>query len=398
MKLYMKKVKIISIILSILLVAVICMSFVTTYNQNRTGTVSAATCNISAENKEYIINKYGDCKTAEELILRLNDEICTEYTYHRPIIIFQSFDFDEFINHEGLEAVFLCNYFHEHTPYAIKALEKNIHVLSECTSNISMGEGVQLVRACEKSKAFYMIAENYPFMKFNQEMRKVYRSGVLGKALFCEGEYNHPIISQKEIAHYCPTSKHWRYHIPRIYYITHSLGPLMYITGAFPKRVTAMPVFGPLNEENGGGSLYWRLPDRSAVVTCLNDDDSVFRVTGWSHFGGHANTYRVCGELGQIENLRAEDNMVLLSFNEGQEPEGKERVSKYEADFEPEAKEAAEKAGHGGGDYGLVRDFVEAVASEDPGKLSSSIKDSIESHVMGFMAEKSRKSMKKVKI
>ena len=84
-------------------------------------------------------------------------------------------DFDEFINHEGLEAVFLCNYFNEHTPYAIKALEKNIHVLSECTSNISMGEGVQLVRACEKSKAFYMIAENYPFMKFNQEMRKVYR-------------------------------------------------------------------------------------------------------------------------------------------------------------------------------------------------------------------------------
>ena len=93
----MKKVKIISIFLSVLLVAVICMSFVTTYNQNRSGTVSAATCNISAENKEYILNRYGGCKTAEELIIRLNDEICTEYTYHRPIIIFQSFDFDEFI-------------------------------------------------------------------------------------------------------------------------------------------------------------------------------------------------------------------------------------------------------------------------------------------------------------
>ena len=89
--------KIFNILLSFLLVVLICVSFVTTYNQNRSGTVSAATCNISAENKEYIINKYGDCKTAEELILRLNDEICTEYTYHRPIIIFQSFDFDEFI-------------------------------------------------------------------------------------------------------------------------------------------------------------------------------------------------------------------------------------------------------------------------------------------------------------
>lgn len=270
-------------------------------------------------------------------------------------------DFDEFINHEGLEAVFLCNYFHEHTPYAIKALEKNIHVLSECTSNISMGEGVALVRACEKSKAFYMIAENYPFMKFNQEMRKVYNTGVIGKALFAEGEYNHPIIKQDEIAHYCPTSKHWRYHIPRIYYITHSLGPLMYITGATPKRVTAMPIFGPMNEENCGGPLYWRLPDRSAVVTILNDDDSVFRVTGWSHFGAHANTYRVCGELGQMENVRGEDNNVLLSFNEQHIPEGMERVNKYEADFEPGLKEDAEKAGHGGGDFFIVREFFGSI-------------------------------------
>jgi hypothetical protein len=135
----------------------------------------------------------------------------------------------------------------------------------------------------------------------------------------------------------------------------------MYITGAFPKRVTAMPVFGPLNEENGGGDLYWRLPDRSAVVTCLNDDDSVFRVTGWSHFGGHANTYRVCGELGQIENLRAEDGKVLLSFNEQHTLEGMERVTTYEADFEPDAKEAAEKAGHGGGDFFIVREFFNAI-------------------------------------
>ena len=270
-------------------------------------------------------------------------------------------DFDEFINHEGLEAVFLCNYFHEHAEYAIKALEKNIHVLSECTSNISMGDGVALVRAAEKSDAYYMIAENYPFMKFNQEMRRVYRSGVLGKVLFAEGEYNHPILNQKDIKKYCPNSKHWRYHIPRIYYITHSLGPLMYITGAVPKRVTAMPIFSPLNEENGGGSLYWRLPDRSAVVTCLNDDDSVFRVTGWSHFGGHANTYRVAGELGQIENIRGEDNKVVLSFNEEHTPEGMERVSKYDADFSPEDKADAENAGHGGGDYFIIREFFNSI-------------------------------------
>ena len=55
-------------------------------------------------------------------------------------------------------------------------------------------------------------------------------------------------------------------------------------------------------------------------------------------------------------------------------------------------------AGHGGGDHALARDFVEAVASQDHSKLSSSIDASIESHIIGFKAEKSRLSMKKVKI
>ena len=61
-------------------------------------------------------------------------------------------NFDEFIEHP-MDAVLLANYFHEHTEYAIKCLERNIHVLSECTSNATMAEGVALVRAAEKSKA-----------------------------------------------------------------------------------------------------------------------------------------------------------------------------------------------------------------------------------------------------
>ena len=56
-------------------------------------------------------------------------------------------DFDAFIEHPGLEAVFLCNNFNQHAEFAIKALEKNIHVLSECTANSTMAEGVALVRA-----------------------------------------------------------------------------------------------------------------------------------------------------------------------------------------------------------------------------------------------------------
>lgn len=54
--------------------------------------------------------------------------------------------------------------------------------------------------------------------------------------------------------------------------------------------------------------------------------------------------------------------------------------------------------GHGGGDWQLVADWLQAVVLKDESLLSSTIDDSIESHLMGFMAEKSRmtKSVERV--
>ena len=86
-----------------------------------------------------------------------------------------------------MDAVFLANFFHEHAFWAIRFLEKGVHVLSECASNATMAQGVQLARAAEKSGAVYMLAENYPFMLFNREMKRVYEGGTLGKALYAEG-------------------------------------------------------------------------------------------------------------------------------------------------------------------------------------------------------------------
>lgn len=56
--------------------------------------------------------------------------------------------------------------------------------------------------------------------------------------------------------------------------------------------------------------------------------------------------------------------------------------------------------GHGGGDWRLVRDWLQAVSQHNPALLTSTIDASIESHVMGFMAEKSRKTgkLEKVKV
>ena len=267
-------------------------------------------------------------------------------------------NFDDFIEC-GLDAVVLANYFHEHAPYAIKCFEKGIHVFSECISNGTMAEGVELIRAYEKSNSIYMLAENYPQMLFNREMKKVCDGGTLGRILYAEGEYNHPVMPDNIEFNrgYVYFINHWRNFLPRSYYVTHSLAPIMWSTGATPEKVSAFAVFDPLKEN----ATARRVGDRAAIITTHNDDGSVFKFTGCSAFGAHANSYRICGENGQIENLRGMDNKVMLRYSEWAVPDGKECVNLYEPSWNDSDEDLINESGHGGGDYIIARMFLDCI-------------------------------------
>lgn len=266
--------------------------------------------------------------------------------------------FDDFIEQE-MDAVVLANYFHEHTPYAIRCFEKGIHVFSECISNGTMAQGVELIRAFEKSNSVYMLAENYPQMKFNREMKRVCDGGTLGKIVYAEGEYNHPVNPYETdfLKGYVYFKEHWRNYLPRSYYITHSLAPIMWATGATPKRVSAMPVFSPMEEIASARMV----GDRAAIVTTLNDDGSVFRVTGCAAFGAHHNAYRLCGTNGQIENLRGMGEKVMLRYSDWAIPEGMEENNLYDPEWNDKDEEFIEQSGHGGGDYIVARMFLDCI-------------------------------------
>ena len=267
-------------------------------------------------------------------------------------------DFDKFIEHD-MDAVVLANYFHEHAPYAIKCLERGIHVFSECLSNGTMAEGIELVRAFEKSNAVYFLAENYPQMCFNREIKRICEGGTLGKILYAEGEYNHPVSPADywfiKIYQYFP--EHWRHYLGATYYLTHSLGPIMAATGATPKRVTALPIYCPYDEDIANAS---HQADNSAIITTLNDDDSVFRFTGWGRFGAHGNSYRVCGTNGQIENVRGTEK-VMLRYNGWNVPEGKEEINFYEPSWNDLDEDKIMQSGHGGADYLIARTFHDCI-------------------------------------
>lgn len=49
-----------------------------------------------------------------------------------------------------------------------------------------------------------------------------------------------------------------------------------------------------------------------------------------------------------------------------------------------------EGVGHGGGDAGMIRDWIEAIRKQDESLMSTPLDESLESHLMAFAAEKSR--------
>jgi predicted dehydrogenase len=54
--------------------------------------------------------------------------------------------------------------------------------------------------------------------------------------------------------------------------------------------------------------------------------------------------------------------------------------------------------GHGGGDYGLIKAFVSAVAENDAHRILSGPEETLESHMMVFAAERSRKEKRTIRM
>jgi len=74
------------------------------------------------------------------------------------------------------------------------------------------------------------------------------------------------------------------------------------------------------------------------------------------------------------------------------------KINKWDISLDQEKNSGYQVSGHGGGDWGLVTDWVKAVKNQDPNLLTSTIDASVESHIMGFMAEKSRKTSQTISI
>lgn len=110
-----------------------------------------------------------------------------------------------------------------------------------------------------------------------------------------------------------------------------------------------------------------------------------FTMDAFTPFGGRRT--RIMGSMGFIEGDM--NKLVIHDFRS-------DKVKRY--DTTVKEVENYRNEGHGGGDWRLVADWIQAVAQKDDSLLSSTIDASIESHIMCFKAEESRKELKVVPV
>lgn len=154
---------------------------------------------------------------------------------------------DEFLKMD-IDAVLVATWFPSHADHCIKALNAGKHVMCEVTSFMKPSDGVRLVEAVEKSGKVYNLLENYPFMKSNMMARKLWQEGLFGDFVYAEYDYHHDCRTlQYTYIDSTPVTPgyelhNWRSWLNGLYYNTHSLGPVMQITGLRPIEVTAPPI------------------------------------------------------------------------------------------------------------------------------------------------------------
>jgi predicted dehydrogenase len=176
-------------------------------------------------------------------------------------------DFDAFLR-AGLDAVVIATPVYQHTIQAITCLEAGIPVLSEVTPVNNLTEAAQLAAAVERTGVFYMLAENYRFINDVELVKRMADDGRFGAIHFAEGEYIH---DTRDLRKERDGTQTWRGQ-PNLrggLYCTHSLGPILYITG---DRVATVSCIEP--DGGVGGTLMLMKSDKGAVFKVRLDGNS----------------------------------------------------------------------------------------------------------------------------
>lgn len=193
-----------------------------------------------------------------------------------------------------LDAVVLANDFDEHAPLAVAFLDRGVHVLSESAACVDERQAIELLEAERRSAATYSFAENYVFHPHVQLLRNAVEAKEIGRVTLVEADYLHA-MSPDDVSDLIGDPNHWRGRIESTAYCTHTLSPIIALTGELPTEVTAFPVD--------------TTDARAAVVMVVRLSGGGLAVTRHGFLQGEPNSHwswvSVRGTEGLAESVRA---------------------------------------------------------------------------------------------
>ncbi|CAA9306241.1 MAG: GH109 [uncultured Chloroflexi bacterium] len=279
--------------------------------------------------------------------------------------------YDALLDGARPDMVVLGTPMHLHVPQTVQALERGIHVLSEVTAAVDLDQCRTLViavqRAGRRSGARYMMAENYCYRKDVVLVRAMARKGLFGECYFAEGEYVHDVKHLHTLPDGSPTWRAtWQVGKRGCTYGTHSLGPALEFFGPEARVLTVSCVGSGVHTDPKHPH------DDTCIMLCQLNTGGLIKVRlDMMSSRPHAMAYYALqGTTGSFEGERGFGDQPKLWLG-GQET-GPHTAREWRSlwDYEehlPEMwrdpSEEALRAGHGGGDYFIATDFVNAIRS-----------------------------------
>lgn len=235
-----------------------------------------------------------------------------------------------------------------------------------------------------KTGKIYAYGENYCYMPAPREMKRLYQEGVIGEFEYGEGEYIHncePIWPQ--ITYGDPN--HWRNNMYANFYCTHSIGPILHITGLKPMKVTGYE--GTKNERKlrcgakwGSFGIEMIELENGGIIKSIHGD--LYRDSVW---------YCVYGAKGRMESRMEDeekDGIATLHVN-ADSYSGEYGEIKLKTYRPGDAlSEKGKGFGHGGSDFYAMYNFVEKIRGKQDADIID-VYEALDMFVPGMFAYRS---------
>ena len=253
-----------------------------------------------------------------------------------------------------IDAVLIATDATLHTPQAIKALNAGKHVISEIPAINSVEEAKMLTEAVKAHPELkYMAAENCCFWAFIDSWKKMHDAGKFGDVAYAESEYlhgTHPDNFEPLPENY------WRKSYNAIKYITHNLGPLLYILDDRCVSVSCIEPdvrYNPYKTGAENGVALFRTAKGRAIRIFI----------GFGVFVGFDHNFALFGTRGSIHTDRSKPYKEAHSFAKMYDIPGT-----FNETMEIPVTTAYDKkissTGHGGADTVMMQEFFKCIIND----------------------------------